>query len=355
MRNSSQYGTLDLVDRFMQALRTLVPLGVLNRVRYEDSAQDRRWDAVVQWDVGTSSVTLGIEAKVGSVRARPPLPRAAGSGVIPVLVSTFISKPARRYLEDLGWSYWDTTGNMLIRAESPFLAVRLEGEEKDPNPEPQSPTQLKSLKGRAASEVIVSLLRSAGGRIASQRDLARESGLPLGTISRVVSLLRDENLLEPTGGGPIVLSDRLQVARRWADDYSFVKTFRARRYYSLSGPDLALARIAESGQRYAVTGVQAAQDWLGQSGLTAGLPTSETWLYVSDREAVERVADLAVDSREGQIIVAECDFLAREPRRSSGGLEYVTPWRSVGDLLSAGGRLASVGEQVATDLIRSQP
>lgn len=350
MRNSSEYGTLDLVERFMQALRTVVPLGTLNRMHYETSA-DRAWDALIRWDTGASALLLGINVKIGSVRTLPKLPVPTDSTVTPVLISTFLSKAVRRELENQGWSYWDVTGNTLIRSESPFVAVRLEGQGRDPDPEPQPATKLRSLKGRAASEVIVGLLQN-GGRASTIRDFARDHRLPLGTVSRVVSLLREENLLEPNGGGPIVLTDRLEVARRWADDYSFAKSFRARRYFSLNGPELALSKIAGSGMPYAITGVRAAQNWLEGTGQAAGLPPTETWVYVSDRAAVERMADLAADAREGQIVVAECDFLGRERARRSGVFDYVTPWRIVGDLLSAGGRMAGVGEQVAGDLIR---
>lgn len=352
VRNGSEYGTLDLVERFMSALRTLAPIGTLNRIQYERAA-DSRWDAVLDWDVGSASLRLGVEVKIGPVKVAPQRP-AAGSALTPVLVAAFLPRAVRRELENKGWSYWDATGNTLIRSEAPFVAIRLDGAEKDPDPGPRPPTKLRSLKGRAASEVIVGLLQN-GGRASTIRDFAREHRLPLGTVSRVVSLLREENLLEPTGGGPIVLTDRLDVARRWADDYSFIKSFQARRYYSLNGPDLALSKIVGSGVPCAITGIRAAQDWLEGTPQSAGLPATDTWLYVADRAQVERIADLAVDARDGQIVVAECDFLDREPRRVSNGLPYITPWRIVGDLLSAGGRAASVGEQVADDLIRRWP
>lgn len=336
----------------MSALRTLAPIGTLNRIQYDRTA-DSRWDAVLDWDVGSASLRLGVEVKIGSLKTAPQRP-AARPPLTPVLVAPFLPRAVRRELENQGWSYWDATGNTLIRSETPFVAIRLDGADKDPDPERRPPTKLRSLKGRAASEVIVGLLQN-GGRASTIRDFAREHRLPLGTVSRVVSLLREENLLEPTGGGPIVLTDRLDVARRWADDYSFIKSFQARRYYSLNGPDLALSKIVDSDIPCAITGIRAAQNWLQGTQQAAGLPATETWLYVSDRAKVERIADLAVDARDGQIVVAECDFLDRERPRVSNGLPYVTPWRIVGDLLSAGGRPASVGEQVADDLIRRSP
>lgn len=348
VRNTSEYGTLDLVERFMVALRTVVPLGVLNQIEYRPDG-DRVWDAVLRWDVGRSSVRLALEVKIGRMSTSPPAPTRV-EGTIPVLVAPFLAPRVRRELDRAGWSYWDATGNTLLRSEDPLVAVRTEGADKDPDPDARPVARLRSLKGRIASEVIVGLLQN-DGRAASIRDFARERNLPLGTVSRVVSLLRDENLLKPTGGGPIVLIDRLDVARRWADDYSFTTTFRAQRYFSVNGPELAVSKILKADVPCAVTGVHAAQNWLGKGGRVSGLPADATWLYVADRDAVERIADLSVDSRGGQIVVAECDFLERERPRAVDGVPYVTPWRITGDLLSAGGRLARVGEQVAAALV----
>lgn len=350
MRNSDDYGTLDLVDRFMRALRTYVPLGKLNRIAYE-RGDDPPWDAVIQWNVGGAKVVLAIEVgrTAGVDPARLPVRRDAA---IPVLIAPFLSRSARRDLEGKGWSYWDSTGNTLLLSREPIIAVRLEGDNKDPDPEVKPPSKLRSLKGPTASEVMVGLLQNRG-QTGSVRDFARQHKIPLGTVSRVVSLLRDENLIEPTGGGPIVLTDRLEALRRWAEDYSFKTTFRAQRYFSLTGPDLVLGRFADAGIQYAVTGVRAAQEWLTGSGQQAGLPATETWVYVTDLKAAERAADLTVDSRQGQILVAECDFLDREFSRRVGSVRYAAPWRTAADLVSAGGRLASVGEQVANDLIWS--
>jgi hypothetical protein len=354
MWNSSGYGTLDLVEKFMVSLRALIPLGTLNRIEYVET-NGSEWDAQIRWDVATASLMLGIEVKVYPPRQAPPRRiDSGGAGFLPVLVAPFLSKGVQRALEATGWSYWDATGNVLLLSTEPWLAIRLEGATKDPTPSDRESTALKSLKGRSASEVMVGLLQN-GGRASTIRDFAREHQVPLGSVSRVVSLLREENYIEPTGGGPIVLRDRLAAARRWADDYSFTKTFNAKRYFSISGPQVAMSRIAESGLKYGVTGVRAAQNWLGAEGRVAGLPSIETWLFVSDLNEAERAGDLAADPKGGQILVAECDFLDREIPRLSEGLQFVTPWRAVGDLLSAGGRTASVGEDVARDLIERLP
>lgn len=354
MRNSTDYGTADLVDRFMQYLRTVVPLGTRNQLAPSSSSGDGGWDARILWTVATQSIDLTVEVKLSADAIEVgQLPRAKQDAT-PVLIAPFIPLRKRQQLEEEGWSYWDATGNALIRSTEPVVLVRQQGAMKDPAPNVKPVARLRSLKGQTASEVMVGLLAN-GGKTTSIREFARQNKLPVSTVSRVISLLREENYLQPTGGGQIVIEDRLAAAQRWAEDYSFEKTFRAKRYFSLLGPELALQHITAAGIPYAITGVGAARDWLGQTGRMASLPATELWIYTTDLTALQRAADLAPDQREGTIRVAECEFLDRGKHiRTAGKLRYVTPWRSVGDLLSTPGRLASVGEDLARNLIEGQ-
>ena len=272
-----------------------------------------------------------------------------------MLVAPFLSRRVRDELERAGWSYWDATGNMLLAVRDPLIMVRRAGATKDPNPSPaQAPTRLRSLKGPAASEVMVALLAN-GGRATTIRDFARAHALPVSTVSRVITLLREENWLEPTGGGPIIVTDRLALARRWAEDYSFTDSFTTRRYFSILGPHRAAQRLRESDLDYAVTGVQAAQAWLAGRHTAPLVPDTDLWLYTTDVEAVERVADLAPAGRDATILVAHASFLTREHTwQQDDGTRTVTPWRTVGDLLSRQGRQAAVGEALAEALISNQ-
>ena len=96
--------------------------------------------------------------------------------------------------------------------------------------------RLESLKGRGAARVVEYLLTN--GSTTGPRDLVRNMHDPdhddpdsvgVATASRVITLLREENLFEPTGGGAIIVKDRTALARRLVEDYSFVRSNRARR------------------------------------------------------------------------------------------------------------------------------
>ncbi|WEK13641.1 MAG: ArsR family transcriptional regulator [Candidatus Microbacterium phytovorans] len=346
MRNMSSSGTEALLNGFSAALKTVGARSVIVERQTGSNV-----DAEVRAQFG--SVALVLDA---AVKLTPPRTRAAvgavpsvQSGRVPVIVAPFLSPPVRDELARAGWSYWDATGNMRISSNSLAVWIDRVGASRDPEPRTDAqPQRLRSLKGKAASQVIVRLLSTR--REASVRELSRETGTGVGTVSRVVELLREEGLLEDTNGGPIVVADQLELAQRWARDYGFETTFKPARYFSLLGEEIALDRLQRSGLTYALTGTRAAAIEFETRGRVAPLPASDIWLYTDDVTGVERAMDLAPD-RRGNVLVARCDFLTLDEGFSTiGGSEprkIVRPWRVVGDLLGAGGRLAAVGEELA--------
>lgn len=334
----------------MSALRELGPRDTLNRISPPSPALDGGRDTAIRWQVAGQSFTFLINTKVSSVEqadAVGDFPRGRGVGVV---ISPFVSRSAQAQLERRGLSYWDPTGNLLLQSSDPFMWIQRAGAAKNPSPEKKS-TTLQSLKGRAASEVIVKLL--SNGRAGTARDLASDTGVGLGTASRVVSLLRSEDFFEPTGGGPLTISDPVRLARRWAEDYNFQRTYRAKRYFSILGTNQALEQIRSSGAKYALTGLAGLALDYEERSTRSPLPAIDLWLYTDDLAQVEKAADLVPDNASGNILVAETDFLrpGREGYRRINGTPAAWPWRIVGDLLSASGRYAAAGLDLAEDLV----
>ena len=347
MRNAYFSGTDALVDGFSAALESVGARSVI----VERQTGSSGVDAEVRAQFGRASLVLSVEVKLSPPRSRAEvglLPEVKPD-TVPVMIAPFLSSSVREELYRSGWSYWDATGNMLIwGGDSPVWIDRV-GASRDPEPRDDGPQRLRSLKGKAASQVIVRLLRES--KVASVRELARETGAGLGTASRVIDLLREEGQLIDSKGGPIVVSNQLELAQRWARDYGFETTFKPARYFSLLGEEIALDRLQRSGLTYALTGTRAAAIEFETQGLVAPLPASDIWLYADDVAGVERAMDLAPD-RRGNVLVARCDFLTLDEGFSTiGGSErrkIARPWRIVGDLLGAGGRLAAVGEELAS-------
>ncbi|WP_152540163.1 hypothetical protein [Microbacterium oleivorans] len=347
MRNVRVSGTSTLIDGFTAALESVGAGSVV----VERQTGSNGVDAEVRGQFGSVSLVLDAEVKLTPPRARAEvgaLP-SVQPGSVPVIVAPFLSPAVRDELARAGWSYWDATGNMRISSDDPAVWIDRVGASRDPEPRNDAqPQRLRSLKGKAASQVIARLLSTR--REASVRELSRETGTGLGTVSRVVELLREEGLLEDTKGGPIVVANQLELAQRWARDYGFETTFKPARYFSVLGEEIALDRLQRSGLTYALTGTRAAAIEFETRGLVAPLPASGIWLYTDNVPGVERAMDLAPD-RRGNVLVARCDFLTSDEGFSTiSGREtrkIARAWRIVGDLLGAGGRLAAVGEKLA--------
>lgn len=343
----AKYGTF--VDELMAGLNALAQFDVAGA---EPSAQ--AGDIPLDLTFPRADITLQVNLRRSGVIDRDEARRLPEPepGSHPILIAPFVSQAVRDELRSSGWSYWDPTGNMLIQSEKPFVWIDRLGAKRNPAPDPfTGPQRLRSLKGKAVALVVVKLLEH--GRAASVRELARQAEVGAATVSRVVEFLRDEDLLSDTRGGPIVVSDRSRLARRWAEDYSFARTFKAKRYYSVLGDQVALQRLRGDGRPYAITGVRAANDFLGEGGRVGSLPSHELWLYAPDRHQAERTLDLVPDPR-GSILVGEADFVTdTRGFRTNAGLRYVWPWRVVGDLLSSAGRTASVGEDLMDELLNA--
>ena len=310
------------------------------------------YDAHVSVSFGPARLILDVNIALVPPRTRIDVDRrqSATPGTADVLVAPFLSAPVRDEIAGAGSSYWDWTGNMLIQSREPTVWIDRVGASRNPDPELSAGVQrLRSLKGRAASEVIVELLSSGG--TASVRQLSRDTGTGVGTVSRVIDLLRSEELLD-SGAAGIHIPDRLALARRWAQDYGFEKSFKPMRYISLLGEEVAMDRLNRSPLRFAVTGSRAAAAEFSRRSLVAPLPPTGAWLYTDDVKSVERELDLSPDSR-GTVFIAECDFLV-EGRE--GAQEGVPPlaraWRIVGDLMSGHGRLSALGDELAALLAR---
>lgn len=343
MWNEGLPGTESLFQRFTKALVDVGGrLGSVERAGASGSA-----DYIAMVEFGAAAITLNVEIKLIPPRSRAEVAKLTdkGSNAVNTLVAPFLSPPVCDELKKAGWSYWDATGNMLIRSVEPAVWIDRLGASRDPEPDSSGASQgLRSLKGKAASEVVVRLL-SAGGA-ASVRETARETGTGVGTVSRVIDLLRADGVVEVSATG-IRVADRIALATRWAQDYGFVATFKPGRYASLLGEDIAIERLRQSDVRYALTGSRAATAEFTRSGRVAPLPPAGVWLYTDDIAGIERTMDLAPD-RRGGILVADCDFLG-DGREGSQQTDpaLARHWRIVGDLLAAGGRLTAMGEELA--------
>lgn len=198
-----------------------------------------------------------LSSELGSLWLRPPVPKGRIPSVDDVdgvlVVSRFLTERTRSMLEKLGFSYADATGNLRIATRVPPLFIEISGADANPWAEDRP---LRSLRGPASARVVRALLDFQPPY--PLRLLAEMAELPLGSASRVVSLLVSEALVERTGRGPIEGVDWKGLLQRWSQDYSLLEANRSKFFLEPRGPKALLARLMELEGLYAVTGSLAA-------------------------------------------------------------------------------------------------
>lgn len=354
-RNMALPGTSALLDDFMAAVRTYVPSGQRRSAFDSDVqflARDQGFDAVVCWNLGDETVTFLVVFKSSgnSVPDFANLPNRADNAV-PIIISPYLTPVARRLAVSAGWSYWDATGNVLIHVADPLVFVERTGAQRNPEPATRD-SGLASLKGPRASRVVEYLLTTGG--TTGAREITANADVALGTASRVLSLLRDENFFVPNGGGAWQVTDKFDLAQRLVEDYSYVRSNRAQRYFSPLGLDGVLMALVHSKKQFAITGLRGANEYLAGKDSAPTLAASDLWLYGEDMRELERVAQLEPDSRRGDIYVAEAPWMfPKNVYRFDIGypLPRAYPWRIAFDLMSYPGRHASAGENLMRHLL----
>ena len=225
--------------------------------------------------------------------------------VIPIVAVPFMGNAGRHLCEEKKVSWLDLSGNADITA--PGLRIHVEGK---PN-KFKSAGRPKNIFAPKSSRITRHLLIEPG-RFITQRELANETDLDEGLVSRVVREMEKNRLLERdllTGGvrpkDPDILLDA------WYEKYFFskhhiIKGFVAERTSSLAVKNL-VESIKTNNLNYALTGLSAAwllsgfaayrtatvylseepsDELLNKMGFAKGEKGSNVWLVVPNDEGV---------------------------------------------------------------------
>lgn len=223
---------------------------------------------------------------------------------IAVVAVPFMGNVGRRLCEEKGVSWLDLSGNADIKA--PGLVIHVEGK---PN-KFKSSGRPKNIFAPKSSRITRRLLINPQ-KFITQRELASETDLDEGLVSRVVREMEKQELLvrNPEGGVRPKNPDLLLDA--WSEKYDFSKHRILKGYVAERTSDLVLSRLSaffEAGDMdYALTGLSAAwvlshfatfrtstiylrdfpsENSLKALGFTKGERGSNVWLVVPNDEGV---------------------------------------------------------------------
>ncbi|MDE0344034.1 MAG: type IV toxin-antitoxin system AbiEi family antitoxin [Deltaproteobacteria bacterium] len=223
--------------------------------------------------------------------------------VIPLLTVPYMGETARAHCEQNGVAWLDLSGNGRIVAPGIFYQ-----EVGHPNRFTRR-GRPESAFGPKGSRITRRLLMDPGTEV-RQRDLATSTGLNEGHVSRIVSKLADDGLIERVEGGIRVVDADLLVDA-WREEYRFDRhTVIPGHVAARSGDELLrsiTAKLSETEVSHAVTGLPGAWLWTKYAGFrlvtvyladipSAGLLTdlgfreeargANTWLVVPNDQGV---------------------------------------------------------------------
>ena len=260
----------------------------------------------------------------------------AGDGLI--VLTRFASSMARQRLREWGISYLDLTGNAWITVDKPSIYLERQGAATDPDPPRRG---VRSLKGPKAGRLVRGLcdwLPPLG-----VRELARRTGINPGYVTRVLSLLGEEDLIERDETGEVTVVLWKDLLMRWSRDYSVLKSNRAVQYLAPRGLPLLLGQLSAFQESYAVT---------GSFAVPAGAqvaPGRVLACYAPSPEAAGEQLDLVrTDAGANVILLEPFDPVVFERTRRIEGTTTVAITQLVVDLVTGTGREPAQAEALLT-------
>jgi len=307
-------------------------------------------DYIAEIDVPTtkSRLTLIIEVKT---RVTPQIAYSAVQLLrkflanslegIPLLCAPYISMRSAEICQEEGVSFLDGAGNCLL--SGPGLFVRVTGK---PNPRPDTRKAVNPFATKSSR--VARTLLSDPKRSWFVKDLAAESGISMGLVSKVKNALIEEALVE-NREGQLRVRDPHALLEAWASVYE--PPAEAVPSYIMARPgrleeDIAAA-CDKAGIDYALTGFAAA--WRLSPMVRYQQPSVYIKLKRSSISSVTLLSRLGFKPVEsGANLVA---LFTDDPGPLTGaqiidGLRVVSPLQAYLDLAKKPGR----GEEAATSL-----
>jgi hypothetical protein len=251
---------------------------------------------------------------------------------VSVVVAPFLSPRTRVYLQRAGLSYLDLSGNIRLTADRPALFIATAGAEKDPTP---GRLQSRSLRGVKAGRIVRALCdRSEPWKI---RDLAQATETDPGYVSRIIEVLRREDLIKKGPGRAAIREvDWEGLIRRWSEDYSPFETGRAISYLAPRGLSSVLERLKSVAGRYAITASYAA------SRLAPVTVPKLLTLYTDDSPRMATQLDLRqAEQGINVLLVTPFDPVVYKTTWEREELRFAAAAQVAADLLSSSGRAPS--------------
>ena len=265
-----------------------------------------------------------------------------------LLLAPFFPRRSRELAESVNVNYADLTGNLHVVLKEPSLFLRDRGAEINPYPG-QDPD--RGLSGTAAARFVLTLCALKPPRNPwTLTEVAGRSSVSLSYVSRLVTILEQEDLVRREPRGPIKAIDRPNLIRRWAEDYSLLGSNEGRLFLDPRGAEHALKTMGkrefqQSVFPFAVSGSFAAHQYAPVS------TPSKLVCFVDDPSVAAQTLDISPATGAGNVfLLAAYDSMVYERSMPWDRADWeapvpcVPPAQIVADCLTGPDRMPEEGE-----------
>ncbi len=245
---------------------------------YAISVAGHRFMTEYKSNASTSSVAAAIDGLNRSAEINADLG-------LPLIVVPFMGQVGLQLCDRSGMSWLDLCGNAKIVA--PGLRIWIEGRPNKYRERGRPPNVFASKSSRVARQLLLH-----PQRFQTQADLARQTGLGDGYVSKITRRLRQENYIDTNEVGALRPRDPNLLLDAWHDAYDFSRHRIMKGHVPARSGDELLRRVVKTvfheKLEWAVTGLSAA------------------WLYTSF--AAFRLATVYLSSMPSRSVLKEMEF-----------------------------------------------
>jgi hypothetical protein len=251
-----------------------------------------------------------------------------------LIVAPWLSQRTRELLAANNINYMDTTGNALLRVESPAIYIRTEGAARNPAPDPRSPATLRGDKAARLVRLLADVRPPYG-----VGELAQAASLTPGYVSRLLDALDREAIIDRGPRGVVEDVDIGALLRAWVAGYDAFKPELTTKWLAPTGAATTAAALPSAAPDVAITGSFAAVRWA---------PTAAPALLVAYTRDVQQTATslglLPADEGANVILLRPFDDVVFARSTAADGVTYAAPSQVAADCLRGPGRMPAEGE-----------
>ena len=264
-----------------------------------------------------------------------------------LVVAPWLSERTQEVLTKEEINYLDLTGNVRIALNYPPVFITHSGASRNPTPALRAPARLKGPKAGRLARLLIDIAPPYG---VSQ--IAEVTGLAPGYISRLLTSLDDDALIERTARGQVVSVDIFQLLRRWTQTYDVFKSNETTSFVAAQGPEDLLGRLTTLPSSFPPVAVTGSFSAVRFAPVAA---PSLLVLYCSEPSALaSELRLLPADRGSNVAILKPFDAVVWEATTEESGVTYAAVSQTAADCLTGNGRMPAEGDALATWMEKNQ-